>query len=327
MPHASESRRGERLRRQLRLIAELLRGETLTRRKIASLLGLKLAAADRHLKVLRELPGIRESRRGAIVFNRAALLHQPSFPAAIAACLSYSLAALFRGTDYERGMREALEYVISNTSRRSLFQDLQRKFVFVAKGGDSSLPEAGQLLDELIEAVLHSNRVRIRYKRFAGATSHLTLEPLSIVVYEHQLYVLATSRGHDVHPYRFSRIAEVDVQTSRFRYPSKAEYDPEQILANCLGIYLGAGPVEEVRIRLAPAWRTYAVTHRWHQTQKTELVPKGVLVTLSVRITPEVVAWVLGFGADAEVLAPSSLRAQIGRHANAMAKRYRARFA
>lgn len=322
MAHPSEARRGEHLRRQVRLFSELLRGQTLTRRTVADALGLQLAAADRHLKVLRELPGARKGAHGGLELDRSALLEPPSFPVVVAACLSNSLAPLFRGTTYESRMREALAYIVTQSPRRALFQNLDRKFVFVGKGGDASLADSRERLDEVIEGVLRSRRVRIRYTRFRGEEARLTIDPLTIAVYEHQLYVIGRSRVDGVHPYRFSRILEADVEAAKFDYPKVTEYDPEELFAKGLGIYLGEGPTEDVIVKLAPEWRTYALNHRWHRTQRVEVVSDGIVVTINARITPEVTAWVLAFGSEAEVLSPPSLRAKVAEHVRRLAAMY-----
>jgi predicted DNA-binding transcriptional regulator YafY len=320
--HPSEANRGEKLRRQLRLVSALMKGEILTRQRATRLLGTGVAAADRHLRVLRDMPGVSVTRGGGLSFNRAALLQQASFPTAIAACLSHSMATLFRGTSYEKGMREALDLVVSATSRRALFRDLRRKFVFVAKGGDSSLEEQGGLLDDLIDSVLHSKKAKITYRHFDGSVEHLKVEPLSVVVYEHQLYVFGKTARTPIHPYRFARIESVDKLAEGFQYPTSAEYDPDRLFLNGFGIYLGDGAPEDVRVRLSDRWRTYALTHRWHQTQRVELAQGSVEIGLNIRITPEVVTWILGFGADAEVLAPASLRKRVAREVRAMGAVY-----
>jgi predicted DNA-binding transcriptional regulator YafY len=289
---------------------------------VADTLGVQLAAAGRHLKVLRELPGVRNGPNGGIQLDRTALLEPPSYPVVVAACLSNSLATLFRGTTYESRMREALAYLVAQSPRRSLFQNLDRKFVFVGKGGDASLADSREWLDEVIEGVLRSRRVRIRYTRFRGEETQLTVEPLTMAVYEHQLYVIGRSRADGVHPYRFSRILEADVEAAKFDYPKPTEYDPEELFAKGFGIYLGEGPTEDVVVRLAPSWRTYALNHRWHRTQRVEDAPDGVIVTINTRMTPEVIAWVLAFGSEVEVLSPPHLRAKIAEHVGRAATMY-----
>jgi predicted DNA-binding transcriptional regulator YafY len=300
-----------------------LRGETLTRRNIAAVLGVQVAAADRHLRVLRELPGVRDEKRGGLRLDRRAVAEAPRVPVIVAACLSNGLATLFRGTPYESGMRQALEYLVAQSPRRALFQNLDRKFAFIGKGGDVALAESRSCLDELIDGVLRSRLVRIRYTRFSGKRERLRIEPLTIAVYEHQLYVIGRSRTSGYYPYRFSRILEAEVETTRFEYPKATEHDPDELFANGMGIHLGEGAVENVVVRLDPLWRTYALHHRWHRSQVVRDLPDGgVQVSLHARVTPEVLAWVLGFGCDAEVVSPPALRAQVAKHVRRLSATY-----
>jgi predicted DNA-binding transcriptional regulator YafY len=43
---------------------------------------------------------------------------------------------------------------------------------------------------------------------------------------------------------------------------------------------------------------------------------------LRVRVCPELEAWILGFGEDAEVVAPAALRQRMGQRAQELAKTY-----
>jgi predicted DNA-binding transcriptional regulator YafY len=316
-------RRGHRIARPVRLLRALLDGETLNRQRVAELLDIEVAAAAAYLKVLAsEFPGIRKLGRGAIRLDRTALQEQVTFPTAVAACLASGFAQLFRGTDYERGLRNAVAFILRNTPRQ--VQYLPRKFLFLSKGGDPSLPEAGGALADIIDAVLHQRPVTLKYQKFEGAFDEAKIEPLSIVVFEHQLYVLGRLRDGRLHPYRFSRIREVveGEKQKQFEYPDKNQYDPEQLFRNSFGIFIGNGPVETVQVRLARRWETYARTHRWHPSQRVVLEDDGVRLSLEVRYTPELVTWVLGFGADAEVLSPDQLRDEVAEHARLMVAKY-----
>lgn len=310
--------------RPVRLVAALLRGETLDRHKVAALFGISVANADRYLKVIaRELPGVRRFPRGALRFDTTSVWDPASFPTAIAACLGSGLARLFRGTQYEGGMRNALAYVIRNTHRRSEFRDLQRKFVFLEKGGDASLPDKSGVLDDAIDAVLRQRLATMTYQRFNGDVVETRIEPLSIIVHEHQLYVLGRSVNEGFHPYRLARIREFRAAELTFTYPERNEYDPDQVFRDSLGIYIGGSASVDVVLRLAPEWETYAKTHRWHPSQVVATSDEGVIVRVHVRPTPEVKAWILGFGADAEVIAPTALRSEVDREARKLASTYR----
>jgi predicted DNA-binding transcriptional regulator YafY len=309
-----EPRRSASVRRHFLLVADLLRGRSHDRHSLAKRLGVRLAMADRLMKTAVEcLPGVSEAREGRhrlIRLDRASLLPAPTYPTAVAACFGASLWPLFQGSSYKAGIRDALDDTIGRTRRRAVFKDIDRKFWFLRRGGEPALLDRAPLLDEAIEAVLHHRVIAIEYTRFGGHIEALRLEPLSIVVHDHQLYVIGRMRGGALHPYRFSRIASVDVLEQTFKYPTRAEYDPERVFRDSFGVFLGR-PVENVVLRLEARWATYARTHRWHESQVVRVASGGIEVTLRVGVCPELEAWILGFGEQAEVIAPKELREHV----------------
>lgn len=67
---------------------------------------------------------------------------------------------------------------------------------------------------------------------------------------------------------------------------------------------------------------------RWHPSQR--VVSKGdgtIIMSLEVAVTPELVQWVLGFGAEAEVIEPRGLQEELMSAADAVGRMYRARAA
>jgi len=60
----------------------------------------------------------------------------------------------------------------------------------------------------------------------------------------------------------------------------------------------------------------------WHESQEIQSLPDGDLIlSLNVADTAEVKGWILGFGQDAEVLEPASLREEIRTEAEALLRR------
>jgi predicted DNA-binding transcriptional regulator YafY len=332
---SSESQRSASIDRHLLLVADLLRGVAHDRHSLAKRLGVQPAMADRLIKAaVQSLPGVSEQREGRhrrIRLRLASLTPAPTYPTAVAACFGASLWPLFQGSSYQLGIRHALAHVIGTTRRQAVFKDIDRKFWFLRRGGEAGLLERAPLLDEAIEAVLHHKVVAIEYTRFDGAVERLHVEPLSIVVHDHQLYIIGRTESGSTgrrlhkqpegaptfHPYRFSRIVSVDVLDRAFRYPSRSEYDPERIFRDSFGVFLGR-PVANVELRLHARWSTYARTHRWHDSQVVRVRRDHVQLELRVGLCPELEAWILGFGDQAEVVAPKELRDRVGaRHARA----------
>ena len=316
---AGEATRTQGIGRTVRLIAELLAGKAHTRATAAKLLGIRAPAAARQLDAIEaHLPGIVvEDTRGGrrYSFRRADGGKPVSLGAAIAACFGASIAPLFEGTRYAIDMQDATRRVVEQATRASDFGDVDRKFLFHARGGEVALSGGSGLLDDLIEAVLRCRWVRITYQRFESDVEQLDIRPVSLLVYEHQLYVMGLDESGDAHPYRFSRLRRVETSAAGFEYPGRNEYDPARLLRDSIGIFVDPSMlIADVSVKLAPRWRAYAATHRWHASQRCEPCPDGsTVVHLRVRLCRELERWVLAFGEDAEVLAPAEFRGLICR--------------
>jgi predicted DNA-binding transcriptional regulator YafY len=319
-PHRSAS-----VDRHFLLVDDLLRGREHDRHSLAERLGIKPAMAHRLMKAALRLPGVtehRDGRRRTIKMDLAAIAPAPSYPTAVAACFGASLWPLFEGSTYERGIREAARDVVGRTRRRSVFRDIDRKFWFLRRGGEVALLDHSPMLDEIIDAVLRHRVLSVEYTRFTGAAQHLRIEPLSIVVHDHQLYVVARDGEGRLHPYRFARIRAAEALDQTFVYPSRSEYDPGQVFRDSFGIFLLGKPVQDVVLRLRKNWTTYAQSHRWHDSQTVVVGPDHVEVRMHVRVCPELEAWILGFGEEAEVVGPKALRERIEKRAGESGRSY-----
>lgn len=320
----SEDSRGNSLRRMALVLRDLISGKEHDRRTVAEKLKVKPAAADRHLRIIANtIPGVVsevvENRRRIFRFDASAMnrAKQPTKQTIVAACFGASLGNLFDGS-YKVALREALDHLAKTKNRGTQFADVDRKFWFVRRGGEGSLPAKEVLLHEFIDGLLERNIIEIEYESFHGTVAKERIVPLSVIIHDHQIYFVGRNDADEIRSYRLSRMIDVERQDETFDYPSRMEYDPEQIWRDSFGIFTGDKfPIENVRIRLSPQWRAFARSHRWHSSQqiptstKTAEPEGDVEVHFRVRVCPELENWILGFGGDAEVLAPESLRARI----------------
>jgi predicted DNA-binding transcriptional regulator YafY len=77
-----------------------------------------------------------------------------------------------------------------------------------------------------------------------------------------------------------------------------------------------------IRVAFAPALAPYIEERLWHPTQRFRTLADGRLeITLDVADTLEVRRWILGYGAQAEVLEPAAMREALQREAQALAER------
>lgn len=314
----TEKHRLSAIRRTVRLIHGLQRGTPYNVTTAAALLGVQEPAAKRQLKAIEiELHGavsssIEDRRRvwRCVTTAKRAARHEAQV---ISTCLGASLAPLFEGSDYAGPMRDGRREIAKLARREERFADADRKFWFVPRGGEIALPNNAGFLDDIINALLGLKELDVRYLRFDGRKDALRLQPLSLAIYDHQLYLIAQRPGtSERHPYRFSRFVHIDDTQVPFTYPTRSSYDPAVVLGHSFGIHVNQGqPAVDVVVRLQPRWATYAQHHRWHRSQEITNHSTYVEVRMQVRICEELKAWIRGFGLDATVTKPKSLRDEI----------------
>lgn len=308
----------------LKVVADLMRGETHDKHSVAAMAQVSLQTAARWLKAIEaEIPGASPVPKGrARTLRFKAVGRAPSQRAVVGACVAASLASIFSGSEHEHNLREARDYLAHQ--RGHGYANLDRKFVFAPKGGEYALPDRAGELDELIDALLADRKVTFSYAHGDGRRERLAVRPLSLLIFDHQFYLLGERDDGDRHPYRFARMADVSGQQRGFVYPTKAEYDPLGMLASNLGVHLAnKGDVVDVVFELTGPWASFAETHRWHPRQQLKHLPSGAVeITLPVRVCREVETLLLGFGEHAIVKQPASLRKTVGQRLSAAAARY-----
>jgi predicted DNA-binding transcriptional regulator YafY len=129
------------------------------------------------------------------------------------------------------------------------------------------------------------------------------------------------------------------------RTPARAKYDDPAVLSvqrltqvrllEKSGLHLPEPPVNEdvfgfmadeiftARVRFQEGAADYVEERTWSADQHFEPSPDGSLIlTFQAQSSLEVISWVLGFGAKAEILEPDWLRAEMAEAVQALAKVY-----
>jgi len=306
------------------IVGDLLRGERHSRRTIAAKMHRSLPTADRWIEHIADaVPRVRRERDGKttwLVYD--ARQDVPSKTATVGACVAASLASIFEGSQHERNLKDARDYLLK--LRRVSYGDLDRKFLFAPKGGEYALPAAREELDEVIDAILESKVLEFSYRHANGTEERPRVRPLTLVIYSQQFYLLARRADESRYCYRFARMSAVNATDESFSYPSRIEFDPRAVFAPAFGIYISVdAPVEDVQVALTGTWASYAGTHRWHPSQQLLKREDGsAVVSLRVRHCPELETWVLSFGEHAAVLRPDGLREAVAARVRLAADAY-----
>jgi predicted DNA-binding transcriptional regulator YafY len=116
------------------------------------------------------------------------------------------------------------------------------------------------------------------------------------------------------------RVQRLEPTARRFKVPESFDFDA--YLGSSFGVI--AEPAVQVKIRFDKRWATYVSEHTWHASQQLAPGPDGgVEVSMQVGGTAELRAWVLSFGAAAEVLEPEALRSEVVKELAGAVARYR----
>ncbi len=215
-----------------------------------------------------------------------------------------------------------IELALSDGAKQHL--DRIAKSIQVQPGPSTNHEPRKELLDALQLAVEDQRLTWITYQSQA-ATEPVThdVHPYALVFSKNSFYLVAFAPHHaEVRHYKLDRISNVDVQLLKF--PKPADFNLEQHFAGSWSIYRGR--VEKpfaVRVRFTAEVSRYIQEKRWHASQK--LLPQRdgtVIAEFQLTATEEIKAWVLSFGAKAEVLEPAELREEITRELSESLARY-----
>lgn len=177
-----------------------------------------------------------------------------------------------------------------------------------------------RLIDTVTRARLEHRSLDIVYDSFARQQiTNRRIDPYRLWYFQGGLYVAAHDhlRG-EVRIFALERMKKAFLTRRKFSPPEN--FDFGAYMESALGVF--RGPPIEVRIKFTPRLAPYILERQWHPTQRLEKRRDGgVLLTLEVADTLELRRWILSFGADGEVLEPTSLRREIRDEAQALLDR------
>ena len=225
--------------------------------------------------------------------------------------------------DSWQSLSQKIELILSDEARRYL--DRMAAMWFVTQPAASDYASHSRFIDALTLAIEEHRLTFLTYQSQA-ATEPVTYDvhPYGVVLHRGSLYLVAYAPHHgEVRHYKVDRISDVDVQTLKFPKPN--DFDLESHLAGSFGIYQGETDQDiHVRVRFSADVARYVQEKRWHASQKLTPQPdRSVIAEFQLRALQELKAWVLSFGAKAEVLEPESLRQEIADEITQLSQQYR----
>ncbi len=145
-----------------------------------------------------------------------------------------------------------------------------------------------------------------------GEVKERIVEPYHIMPYSRSWYLVAhdSLRGA-VLDFKLDRIREARLLDAIYAVPT--DFDIDDYLGDNWGIMRDAGPpAEGVSLLFTSEVGRWMSEEQWHKSQQVEILPDGrVRVRFFVSVTPEMIRWLLFYGADVFVEQPVWLREQV----------------
>jgi predicted DNA-binding transcriptional regulator YafY len=221
----------------------------------------------------------------------------------------------------------------------SAIEDAAAKLVEVADArgsahleGDSSLalridqvvlePESERVFEMLREAEIARRRVSFKYVDKKGARSERSVDPYGFIVSGGRVYLVGYDHGRaDMRVFAVDNATAPKILPTRFEKP--ADFDLNTFGAYSVsGVHHAAEPTE-VTIRFSPIVAKAARRARVAPQRRVEERTDGAVeIVYAVADPLEIVRWSLGWGGEAEVVAPDDARRSAREMVQLIAERY-----
>jgi len=324
--------RGDQVTRQWQLIRLLTGKYGRTLAQLRSELGVTKRTVQRDIADLERagFPVISEDRNGTVFWHFMEGFHAEG---QVALTLTEQMALYFskgmfqplRGTPMYEALESAMQKIGSGLPAQSFeFLHGLDKAISVSDGRGKDYTKSKSVIESLTQAIFHHYTIRFQHRaaRYKDFVEH-EVNPYRLWYVNSGLYVVGFDKSkQDLRVFAVERIQSVVVSNKRFEVPSGFDFEAfKQTAFNMIW-----GDPQEVKIEFSAAQATYIRERTWHQSQKIEQQRDGsVVLTLHVADLDEVKRWLIGFGSEATVLVPGSLRDQISAEADRLLKNLRSR--
>lgn len=175
----------------------------------------------------------------------------------------------------------------------------------------------------LVGALASRQQVRLCYESLTEwDTIQTKLRPYELLFDRRSWYVIGRSSLHkEVRTFNVGRIAEAELLDESFNRPKS--FSLKRYLRNAWRLIPEPGPDSNVHVRFEALVARNVAEVMWHPLQQCDYRPDGSLdFRVKVSGLNEISWWVLGYGDQAQVIAPAKLRRIIAQRATNMARYY-----
>jgi len=183
-------------------------------------------------------------------------------------------------------------------------------------------PQGERAFGLLASAERSTRSVRFVYQDKEGKRSTREADPYGFVVSAGRIYCVAFDHArHAIRTFAIDNVSEVDVLAQTFVKPQ--DFDVDVFAAGSISGVMHGGEATAVRVRFAPRVAKAAVAARIVAERELAHFDDGsVEIEYRVSDVEELARWVLSWGAEAEIVAPQSVRDRVASIARAIGEKY-----
>ncbi|MHA3771343.1 helix-turn-helix transcriptional regulator [Verrucomicrobiota bacterium sgz303538] len=238
-------------------------------------------------------------------------------------CVAHMAIEPHRGTMVERQLRSALEKITRGMTEEIRVHWDELASVISFRGNDGVVKVDMDLFQKVSEASVACEEIEFGYTKMKSRTEEKRLvRPYHLTNVANAWYLLAVDvPADDVRIFALSRMRKL--KRTGVKFKKDRNIRPDDYLAHSIGIFSGGKP-QRVRLRATGVALRIFQERRWHASQKVVAAADGSEgdVTMEVAITPELERFILGWGAELQVLSPAPLVKAIAKTAREMMGRY-----
>ncbi len=291
-------------------------GRTLT--QLRAELGVGKRTVQRDIAVLESagFPIVSESRNGTVFWHFMEGFHAEvpvslTLTEQMALYFSKGLLRPLRGTPFYESLESALQKVGAALPPASFhFLRGLDQAVSVRTLGFKDYSRSKEVIEVLTRSVLHKFTTRILHKAVGNKRGiERQVDPYRLWYVNNGIYLVAYDhRSGEIRTFAVERILSAKATNRRFEIAS--DFDFDKFTQSAFNV--AWGEPKEVTIRFSADQAPYILERTWHPSQRIEKRGDGS-IHFSMRVADlwEVKRWLIGYGADAQVLKPEELRQDI----------------
>jgi predicted DNA-binding transcriptional regulator YafY len=166
-------------------------------------------------------------------------------------------------------------------------------------------------LGDIYQAILNQKVLKISYRHYwAPEPTEQIIHPCYLKEFNNRWYLFGWSEQNSrVETMALDRMLGIKVTNNTYR---ESSFNADAYFDKIIGVTDMGTPVENIQLVFNKNRAPYIISRKLHSSQREKELEDGkVLVELDLKINRELIALILGYGEDVEVLSPNGLKTAI----------------